>query len=284
MTQNHHKWHMCVVAQCVLSVSDWVDHFFGDMPSGNRAHNNVISLASWQDVWKAAALITNLFNMYRSGGFSPAKTLNSSNSLETESNKLEFYFGRVRYFVKYSLPCGLARGLGRFPLTGEKRLAGRFVLVCSLRENSSLLISFILILRASFSFRLWVKCRRRDAELSENNWLISATAAFTNTSIMDKSWDSRFRLPGGMFADMFHFAADEKYVGKKKKEARQNRGVSLEERQHNGLSGSMRLITVILRKRRRRRQPVVDRFSTQTTSTSQQYQMLLCYLIYHWTT
>lgn len=122
---------------------------------------------------------------------------------------------RSTFKVKVSLPCGLARGLVMFPLTGEKRLAGRLVLVCSLREKSSLLITFILVLRFSFSFKLWVKCRRRDAELSENSWLISATAAFTSTSIMDKSCDSRFRLPGGMFVDMFHFAAAEICVGKK---------------------------------------------------------------------
>ncbi len=115
---------------------------------------------------------------------------------------------------KYSLPCSLARGLGRFPLLGEKRLAGRLFLVCSRREKSSLLITFILTLRASFSFRLWVRCSRRDAELSEKSWLISVTAAFTSTSIMDKSWDSRFRLPGAMSADMFRFAAAENRVEK----------------------------------------------------------------------
>jgi len=99
-------------------------------------------------------------------------------------------------------PCVLARGLGAFPLIGEKRLAGRLVLVCSRREKSSLLVTFILNLRASFSFRLCVRCRRRDPEPSENSWLISTTAAFTSTSIMDRSWASRFRLPGAMAVDM----------------------------------------------------------------------------------
>lgn len=114
----------------------------------------------------------------------------------------------------YLIPCDLARGLGILPLRSreEKRLAGRFVLVCSFKENSSLLITFILILRFSFSFRLWVKCRRRVSELSENNWMISATAAFTSTFIMDKSCDSMFMLPPGMFVDMFWFDAAENCV------------------------------------------------------------------------
>lgn len=64
----------------------------------------------------------------------------------------------------------------------------------------------ILVLMASFSLRLWVSCMQRDAEFSEKSWLISDTAVFTNTSIMDRSWDSRLMLPGGMSVDMFHFA------------------------------------------------------------------------------
>ena len=124
---------------------------------------------------------------------------------------------------------------------GEKRLAGRLVLVCSRRENSSLLITFILILRVSFSFRLWLRCMRRDVELSENSWLISVTAAFTSTSMMDRSWDSRFRLPGGMSVDMFHSRVCWE-------NAQHKRWVSLQRGKHNGLSGSMTPITVTSRK------------------------------------
>lgn len=45
----------------------------------------------------------------------------------------------------------------------------------------------ILVLRVSFSLRLWDSCTHRDAEFSEKSCLISVTAVLTNTSIMDRS-------------------------------------------------------------------------------------------------
>lgn len=98
---------------------------------------------------------------------------------------------------------GLVRGLGVLDLCSPKRLEGLAALLCSFREKSSLLMSFSLVRRPSFSRRLWVKCRRSVDELSENSWLISDTAAFTSTSIMDKICDSRFTPPAGKLTAIF---------------------------------------------------------------------------------
>ena len=91
-----------------------------------------------------------------------------------------------------------------------KPLAARdaFDLVWSRKENSSLLINFILVLSALFSFRLRVICKRRVAEPSENSWLISDTAAFARTSIMGKSCSSKVEPHADMFMTIFYSAVD----------------------------------------------------------------------------
>ena len=100
-------------------------------------------------------------------------------------------------------PSGLVRGRQMMARARAKRLAARdaFDLVWSRKENSSLLITFILVFIASFSFRLRVICKRRVAEPSENSWLISHTAALTSAFIMGESCSS-------MSINIFYSAVD----------------------------------------------------------------------------
>ncbi|KAK0153760.1 hypothetical protein N1851_004165 [Merluccius polli] len=97
--------------------------------------------------------------------------------------------------VDSPFPSGLLRGLEMLARARAKRLAARDALdlVWSRRENSSLLITFILVLSAS----------RRAADPSENSWLISETAAFASTSMMDESCSSKVEPHGDMFIGMF---------------------------------------------------------------------------------
>ena len=91
-----------------------------------------------------------------------------------------------------------------------KRLAAQdaFDLVWIRKENSVLLIT--VILSAWFSFRLRVICNRRVAEPSENSWLISDTAAFASTSIMDESCSSKVGPHGDIFINIFYPIVDNK--------------------------------------------------------------------------
>ena len=107
-------------------------------------------------------------------------------------------------------PSGSVFGRQMLARVRAKRLATRDAvdLFWSRRENSSLLITFILVLSTSFSFRLRVICKRRVADPSENSWLISDTAAFASASIMYESFSSKVEPHGDMFINKFYSVVD----------------------------------------------------------------------------